>query len=131
MSIISNSGRNFFSAYEVVATPLTGYVYNPSGDTDSEAGWITCKSDEVCVAFAVATLTATTLLVRIEGRFDTYDRSASIYTEGITSAQSISKIVRIEHKVKEVRVGVRTDAKDISAAQPNIFYAGLCLSEAK
>jgi len=131
MSIISNSGRNFFSAYNVIATPLTGYVYNSSGDTDSEAGWITCKSDEICVAFAAATLTATTLLVRIEGRFDTYDRSASIHTEGITTAQSISKLVRVAERVKEVRIGVRTDADNILIASPNIFYAGLCLSEAK
>jgi len=131
MSIISNSGRNFFSAYSVLATPNTGYVYNSEGDTDSEAGWIPCKSDEICVAFATATLTATTLLMRIEGRFDTYNRSASLYAEEVTSAQTIDKIVRIPEKVKEVRVGVRTDAVNILVASPNIFYAGLCLSESQ
>ena len=131
MSIISHSGRNFFSAYSVVATPNTGYVYNSSGEVGSEAGWIQCKTDEICIAYAVATLTATTLLVRIEGRFDTYNRAASLYTDQITSAQAIDKIIRIEQKIKEVRVGVRTDADNILVASPNIFYAGLCLSEVK
>ena len=131
MSIISNSGRNFFSGYNVLATPLTGFVYNSDGDTDSEAGWITCRADEVSIAYAAATLTATTLLLRIEGRFDTYDRAASLYSAAVTSSQTIDKIVRIAEKVKEVRIGVRTDADNILVASPNIFYAGLCLSESK
>ena len=131
MSIISNSGRNFFTAYSVLATPNTGYVYNSSGSTDADDGWIACKSDEVCIAFAAATLTATTLQVRIEGRFDTYDRSASIHAEDITTAQTISKLYRVTEKVKEVRVGVKTDADNILVASPNIFYAGICLSEVK
>lgn len=131
MSIISHFGRSFFSGYNVVATPLTGFVYNSSGSTSSEAGWIACKSDEVCIAFAAATLTATTLLLRVEGRFDTYNRAASLYSDAITSAQTIDKIVRIPEKVKEVRIGVRTDADNYLIASPNNFYAGLCLSESK
>lgn len=129
--IVSNSGRNFFSGYNVLATPNTGFVYNSDGDTDSEAGWVTCRADEISIAFAAATLTATTLLLRVEGRFDTYNRAASIYSDAITSAQTIDKIVRIDEKIKEVRVGVRTDADNILVASPNIFYAGLCLSEAR
>ena len=131
MSISSQSGRNFFSGNNILATPGTGYVYNSDGDTDSAAGWIPCRADEVCIAFAVATLTATTLLVRLEGRFDTYNRAASLYIYELTSAQTIDTIVRIPYKIKEVRVGVRTDADDILVASPNNFYAGLCVSELK
>ena len=49
----------------------------------------------------------------------------------LTAAQTIDKIIRIEHKIKEVRVGVRTDADNSLVASPNNFYAGLCLSEYK
>jgi len=125
MTIINSTGRVFFSQYNAVATP--SYVYTSAAATGSEDGWIAAKADNNGVAICVATLTASYLYYRIEGRFDTYGRPIEIYSKTKTSADSIDQFIRITEQVKELRIGVRTD----SNASPNYFYAGLAQAESR
>jgi len=125
VSVQSQSGRWFFNGTDITAT--SNYIYNSDGDTDSEAGVVTCKSDSVLVQYCAATLSATTLYLRVEGRFDPMDRWAEVYSNSITTADTIDQLVNVTEVFKEIRVGVKVN----NSATPNIFYAGVCVTEYK
>jgi len=124
MSVTSQAGRSLFSNYTVTAT---GFVYNDSGSKAATSGWITCKSDHVIVQVGAPTLNASALTYRIEGRFDSLNRAASVLASKLTSPTSIDILHNIDKKFKEIRVGVKAD----NTATPNKFYAGVCLTDIK
>jgi len=130
MSIINLFHRTFFDGYNSVAT--TNYVYNSDGDTDAEAGWVRCVGDDVIVMYNVATLTATTLSYRIEGRYDSSTRALEISGADKTTTSGIDQVVSISaYPVKEVRVGVKIDADNPLVASPNLFYSSVIVRETK
>jgi len=130
MSIINSFHQAFFDGYNTVAT--TDYVYNSDGDTDSEAGWVRCVGDDVIVMYNVATLVATTLSYRIEGRYDSSTRALEISGADKTTTSGIDQVISISaYPVKEVRVGVKIDADDPGTQNPNIFYSSVIVRETK
>ena len=122
--IVSRSRKTLFDGYSVAST---GYVYNSSGESDSDSGWFTSKADYCFITYSCATLTSSGLTYRVEGRLNGSDRIASIATGTISSAMSIDNIININEKVDELRFGVKAD----STATPNIFYASVSLVETK
>ena len=125
MAIITSTGRVFYTKYDVVATP--SYVYTSNASTGAEDGWIAAKADNNGVAISVATLTASRLMYRIEGRFDTYNRPIEIYSKTKTAVDSIDQFIRVTEQVKQLRIGVRVS----SNASPNIIYAGLAQANSR
>jgi hypothetical protein len=117
MTILSQSSRYFHNGSSVAST-----VY------DYGEGWQTVKWDDNLIAVCCATLTASTLTYRVEGRFDSYERPAEIYSQDKTSADSIDQLINVTESLKEIRVGVKVDD---ASATPNIFYSGICLTERK
>jgi len=124
MSIISQTGRSIFSGTNVATT---NYIYTSEGGSASTDGWYSAKYDHVVVQAGVATLTATTLTYRVEGKFSALDRPAEIYTATVTTADTIDQLVNIAEKMNEIRIGVKVD----STASPNNFYAGISYAETK
>ncbi len=130
MSIVSTSGRLFYTKYNVAST---GFVYDSNGNADSDTGWQNCQADYIVVQTRLAThLRSGNLTLRIEGKFDTMDRAASIKTAVYTAAQDIDELHVIDERLKEIRVGVKSDTVPASLlASPCYVYAGLCLTEAR
>jgi hypothetical protein len=126
MTIQSQSARVVWDGTNIATTNM---IYNADSGKAATSGWFEIKSDHVVLQVCVATLTATTLTYRVEGRFDTFNRAASIYTENVTSAYSIDKLIEISEKVKEIRVGAKVDNVASLAIANNIFYAGLVLTD--
>ena len=129
MSVLSQSARIIYNSYNVTAS--SNFVYTNAGAVGDDDGWIPAKADEVVVQVNIATLTATTFSYRIEGRSDTYTRTCDIYSEDVTSAMTIDKVINVTERVKEIRIGVKTDGDNDAVASPNNFHAGLILTEYK
>jgi len=125
MAVMSNTGRKFFNGDNITAS---NFIYTAAEATGADDGWITCKSNDISIAWGIATLVATTIILRVEGRFDTYNRAASLFSQEYTAVTTIDKVITIDQKLKEVRVGVKIDDADRSAS-PNNFYAGICMQE--
>jgi hypothetical protein len=117
--ILSQSIRTVFNGTDVTAT--TNYTYG--------VGWVRSKADKVAVHMSCATLNASSLSYRIEGKFtnSNYDRVASLAVGSLTSAQDIDKIIAISNYVDERRVGVKAN----NSATPNNFYSSVVLTEYK
>ena len=122
--IMSQIARTIFDGESIAST---NYVYNTAGGTAATTGWYDSRYDHSAVQVCVATLNTASLTYRIEGRSDTYERPAVIFSESITSAQLIDKIINVTEHVKEIRVG----AKMSTVATPNNIYAGIIFSEVK
>jgi len=123
MATIGYSYVSIYGGYNVVAT--SNYVYSTTASTGAEDGWYTQKPDQVLITVGVATLTATTLSLRIEGRYPTHDRAFEIYQVDYTSITSIDESLIITETCPEVRVGVKVN----NSASPNNIYCGLCRTE--
>ena len=126
---MSQSGRKFFDGYNVASS---NFVYTANGSTGADDGWIAAKGENVVIQVCLATLqsTAASLIYRIEGRFDTVNRAASIYSDKLESTCEIDNIINIVERVKEIRVGARiSDVPASPVASPTNFYAGICISE--
>jgi hypothetical protein len=117
MTILAQSSRYFHNGSAVAST---NYDYGE--------GWLTAKADNCLIAVCCATLTASLLDYRIEGRFDTYNRAVELHNATTAAIHTIDQAINITEKVKEIRVGVKVDD---ASATPNVFYAGLCLTEQK
>ena len=125
MAIMSQGSRWFFNGHTVTAT--TSYIYDETNSTATDAGAIMTKTDYSVVQIGVPSLTASCLYYRLEGRFDTIDRWAEIYSDTITAVTTIDQLIYITEKVKEIRLGVYLG----NDATPNIIYAGVCNSETR
>jgi hypothetical protein len=121
MAILSTVRRAIFTGQDI---RNTSYAYTSDIETGAEDGWITEKADDITVQYCVATLTATSLTIRIEGKTGS-GRIAEIYTKKIISADTIDQLVPISEKVAKIRVG----CKVITNASPNIFYGEVHLTE--
>lgn len=121
---VSDTDKVVFNGYSVKST---SFVYNSSGGTSTNDGWTNARSDDIAVQIAVATLNATSLTYRIEGRTENLNRAASLHTEEVTVAHSIDKIITISEKMKEIRIGAKID----HAATPNNFYCAVISSDQK
>lgn len=122
--IVSRSARTLFDGDAIAST---GYVYNSAGGSDSSAGWFSAKGDNYLIMYNCATLSATTLTYRIEGKWAGYTRPVNIYTGTVTSAMTIDNIITVTENVDELRLGVKVN----NTATPNIFYAGAVIVEKK
>lgn len=128
MAILSQSGLTFFNGTSIEST--TNYIYTSIGSTGADDGWKQTKTDHVLLQTCVATLSASHLYIRVEGKYDGgLSRAASILATTFSSEQSIDSLIEISEKVKEIRVGVKADSTNY--ATPNNYYAGLCLCETK
>ena len=123
MAILSQSGRTIFSGTNVATT---GFIYTPAGGSGTTDGWYSNRANHVVVQICTATLTATTLSYRIEGKFNPLDRPAEIYSKDVTTADSIDQLINVVERVNEIRVGVKVDN---AAASPNNFYSGISFAE--
>ena len=124
MSIQSQSGKVLFDSYNVTATD---YVYNASGESDSEAGAVSARGDMCLVQIGLSALNASSLTYRIEGRNLTVNRWCNIYSENLSAVLSIDKIINVTENFPEIRVGVKLG----TVATPNTFIAAVLLSEVK
>jgi len=125
MAVLSQSYRTFFTSFNVTAT--TNFIYNENESTAATSGWIEAKADYVAVQCACASLAASALTYRIEGKFSTLDRIASLYCKVVTASQTIDDIQNISAHVEHIRVGVKAH----NNASPNDFHAGIVLTEIK
>ena len=123
MAILSQSGRTIFSGTNVATT---GYIYTSAGGSGTTDGWYSNRANHVVVQVCTATLTATMLTYRIEGKFNPLDRPAEVYSATVGSADTIDKLIEVSEHVNEIRVGAKVDNAD---ASPNNFYAGISYAE--
>lgn len=130
MSITSQSSKAIFSGNNIATT---GFIYNSSSGATATAGWLDCRSDHTVVQTCVATLTRSgNCIYRIEGKFDSLDRAASLDVGVLAAVNTIDKIYEISEHIKYIRVGVRaTIAPASPLASPCNFYAGVCLTDVK
>ena len=124
MSIVTRYTETLYNKYAVVAT---NFVYDSDGSTDADAGWKSAKSDELAFQFNVATLNATYLEYRIEGKNTGYERICEIANATISTAGGLDTVVSITEPVKYVRVGIKLN----NDATPNSFYGALLKSESR
>lgn len=130
MSINTVSGYKYYDSYLVASD---NFVYTSNASTGADDGWKNARAEYVTVQFCVATLdpvTAKPVIIRIEGKNNTIDRSASIYVATVGDAQIVDQTVNINERFDKVRVGVKLTSVPASPlASPTYFYAGLILAE--
>uniref|UniRef100_A0A6H1ZLI6 Uncharacterized protein n=1 Tax=viral metagenome TaxID=1070528 RepID=A0A6H1ZLI6_9ZZZZ len=129
---VSNQNARIFFQGDSVST--TGYIYNSSEGNNATTGWINVKTDEVLIQIGCGTLLVGNgaLQYRIEGKFDTLDRAASISVGSFAQSESIDRVSRVTSKVKQIRVGARLSTMvSTILGSPNNFYAAVCLTELK
>ena len=111
---------------------FTGQSINTSTYTYSTEGWISRKSsDEIMLQFKLATLTATSLTVRLEGKsiamsaVASANSEASLFCKTYTAKHNIGTVERIQTKAAKVRLGALIDIN----SSPNNVYANLIFIE--
>lgn len=122
MTILSHTTRTFYNNYSVNTDT---YVYTSNASSGANDGWIPSRYDSILVQTRVATLTATSLTVRIEGRSAGYSKVASIYCFKNTGTTSVDRAINIAERVAEIRIGVKID----KTSTPNNFYSGIIFGE--
>jgi len=125
MSRLSQSSRILYNGYSVTAT--TDYVYNDSGSSAATSGWLDRTVDECVLQFGCATLTASTLSIRIEGRKNSSGRAAEIYSLDITAVDTIDRFINVIEAVDDLRVGVKVS----DSTATNTIYSSILLAEVK
>ncbi len=123
MAIVAQTSRTLFNGTNIVSS--AGFCYNASRSTAATSGWFRSKADHILVQIGCATLTATSVTYRVEGKIDGIDRIASVAVGAIAQADNIDKIVAISEKYSYVRLGIKT----VIDASPNNVWAGLALAE--
>ena len=111
---------------------FTGESVNTSTYTYNTSGWYTNKhADEVILQFKVATLTATSLTLRLEGKSISMsstasaNSTASLFCGTYTGAHSIGVTQRIVTKMPKIRLGAKIDLN----SSPNNIYANISFIE--
>lgn len=128
MAINSVSGIALYTKHNVAAD---SYVYNESDGNAATSGWTKVHANHIIVQFQAATMTdIPSMQYRIEGKFPTLDRPASIHAESVTAPYNLDKLVEVSEHVKWIRVGVKLGRAVASPlASPCYVYAGICLAE--
>ena len=124
--IISQPTRTLFNAATITAT--TDFIYM-SEKTANLATWLPSKYDSIVIQCVVATLTASSLDIRIEGRFPASNRAASIHSYHVTSAETVDRLINISEKLSEIRIGAKIGSGNSTAT--NIIYSSVVFSEIK
>ena len=126
MPVIAQTGQRFFAGTSISSKT---YVYSATAVGGSSEGWKPSKADNVVVQLCVATLNATSMTIRVEGKEEhKVNRAASIYCTQITTAQTVDQVVNITGKYSHLRVGAHISPNE---ATPNNFYAGIILTETR
>jgi len=122
MTILSHGAVTIYDGLEPNST---SYIYTSAGGAAATSGWFDARAEHVHVQICAATLAASHLIYRIEGRSNTYTRTASIASGDITATMVIDKVIDISAVglFKEIRVGCKVTAT--TNATPNAFHAGL------
>jgi len=121
------SERVIFSGDSLNAT---GYVYNNTASSNDEAGWHSCRVDDVVIQIGCSTLTDLTVTYRVEGRLANKNRIASLTIGTISVAKSIDETIVVSEKMREIRVGARLNTVPASPlASPNNLYCSIGLTE--
>jgi len=123
MSIVAQSSRTLFDGTNIVSS--ANYCYNASKSTAATSGWFRAKADHAVVQIGCATLTATYVRYRIEGKINGFDRIASVAVGEIGQAENTDRIVTLSEKYSQIRLGIKT----VINASPNNVWAGLSLTE--
>jgi len=122
---VNQSGKILFNGAAITAT--TNYVYNAAESSAATSGWIDVDGyNNILVQVCVATLTASALTYRIEGKWQPMGRAAEIYTEEVTATQLIDELIEVSELVASIRIGVKSEETD---ATPNNFHAGVIMTE--
>lgn len=120
MAISTISPINLFSGTDITTTT---YTYNTGG-------WLKRRGDNTTLQLEVATLNATSITFRLEGRATTGDRSASIYSETFTGKTNIAKLIdKSDFPMSEYRLGAKVTTASSVAPSPNNVYASLISTE--
>jgi len=129
MSVLSKTSRTIFTKHNVATT---GYIYNSSNGANATTGWTDANYDDVVVQMCVATLNSTASLnYRIEGMY-TNGRKAEIFTEVVTSAHTIDKLIYVSEKLSQIRVGAKVGVIVASPlASPAFIYSSIIRTEYK
>ena len=122
MSVKSNTKDTLYDGYSVAST---GYVYTSEGSSALTDGWYSIRYDDNIIQIGVATLNATYVEYRIEGRGNGITRPAEIYNASINATAAIDQLVTISENMNEIRVGVKTN----NTATPNNTYCYLIHSD--
>ena len=127
MSVQTQNVRTFFIGDNIATT---NYIYNSDNENTAAAGWVRCAANEVVCQVGCATkLAAGNLEYRIEGKFNTLDRAASLATGSFSTAESVDRLINIDKRIEEIRVGVRLGTMvSTPVASPTNFYSGVCLT---
>jgi hypothetical protein len=128
MAINSVSGKAIYTKHNVATT---GYIYNESNGNAATSGWERVRANYIIVQFQAATMTdIPAMQYRIEGKFPTLDRPASIHAESVSAPFALDKLVEVSEHVNKIRVGVRLGRMVASPlSSPCTVYAGICLAE--
>jgi hypothetical protein len=112
MSISTISPTTLFSGDNITTST---YTYN-------SGGWLRRRGDKTLLQIHVATLNATSISYRLEGRATSNSRSASVLSDVIIGVTSIDKLIEAnDYPMHEYRLGVKID----KTASPNNIYASL------
>lgn len=125
MAISTQNAESYFSSYNVEAT--TNYVYTSTGATGSDDGWVDARADRLAVQIGLASLNASNVRYRIEGKSNTYTRSCKIYSATLTSTSSYDNIINVTEPVRQLRIGVK--CTNIATPATNNIYVGVVRAE--
>jgi len=106
-------GTEKFEAFSGDSIASTFYAYS---------SWIPSNYEHVELSFKCATVDAA-ITIRVEGRYNSSSRTASVHCESVAAAQTIDKVVSLSHYIPYMRVGAKVD----TAASPGNLYADLLM----
>ena len=127
MAVKSISSRVWYNKTTVTASH---FIYDSTKYVSATTGWIDARYDHVNVQCRLASKVSAAgvgFVYRVEGKFDSLDRPASIYCNRITAVQPIDQLITVTPKVKQIRLAVKTSASVIGS--PCTFYGGVCFTE--
>lgn len=125
MAISIQNAESYFSSYNVEAT--TNYVYTSAGATGADDGWVDARADNLAVQISIASLNASNVRYRIEGKSNTYTRPCIISTGTLLSTSSYDQVISVTPPVRNIRVGVK--ATNLATPATNNIYVGVIRSE--
>ena len=125
MTISAQQGIDIRSGEDVGSAT---YVYTDGDLSGAEDGWYNAKYDSIIVQVGVATLTASSMTYRIEGREKgSGNRPANILTASLNATSLIDTFVEVSEHVGQIRVGLLID----NTSTPNNVYTKLIMTDVK
>ncbi len=122
MAVLSQATRTILNGESVAST---GYTYNTTASSGANHGWIDTKYNDILFQIGVATLNATSLTYRVEGRANSNSRAGEIVTASLNAVSTIDTFIEISERVGQVRVGHKIN----NTATPNNVYSRLVMTE--